>query len=107
MNNISNKVEKELKVTQNINERLIEQLETFKALWIEEKAEMQKEMEVLKIKNEQLIKDNQKIAVISEDLNKLKNSFRIIAVNDAKLVANGQAKYIAKELETNGETKDI
>lgn len=69
----------------------------------EDKERMQKEIDVLKVENKKLLEDNQKIAVISEDLTKLKNSFRIIAVNDSKLVANGQAKYIAKELETNGE----
>lgn len=76
----------------------------------EEVRNLKEELQNIKEENEGLIKENarlyedaSKVSLINDDIIKLKNCFKIIAINDPKLVSNGQAKFIAEELGTNEE----
>lgn len=81
-----------------------------KELLESEVKELRDELQKIKEENEGLVKENarlyedaSKVSLINDDITKLKNCFKIIAINDPKLVSNGQAKYIAEELGTNEE----
>lgn len=101
--NISSK----LSLTNEINSKTQNEIKEFKDVVLKENETLKNEIAMLKEQNNKLYIDNQKIQEINSDLVALKHSFKVIVCNDPKLVENGQAKLLAKELETNGEQEGI
>ena len=100
-------ISSKLAITNEINAQTQREIKEFKNIVLSENEALKNEIAMLKEQNNKLYIDNQKIQEINSDLVALKHSFKVIVCNDPKLVENGQAKLLAKELETNGEQEGI
>jgi hypothetical protein len=102
-----NDISRNLALTNEINTKTQEEIRVLREEILVENKELKEEINRLNIERNRLYEDNQRIQNINNDIISLKKSLKILAVNDPKLVANGQAKLLAKELETNGEEQGI